>query len=116
MIEGADERGRAGSRRLSDAGLIHIDGVLDLLMADDSLHRQILVEFLQGQAFVMLVFLFVHHRRSEDILPVPSLFQEFQPDEALDEFLLFIQKFEQGRIHQRRFSGSGRSGDDSECS
>ena len=75
MIECADEGGGTGSRRLSNACLVHIDGILDLFMADDGFHRQVLMKLLHRQILVMLVFVLVHHGCSEDISPIPSFFQ-----------------------------------------
>ncbi len=94
MIKGADKGSRAGSRRFADARLIYVDGIPDLFIADDGFHGQVLVKFLHRQILVMLIFVFVHNRCSKDVLPIPSFFQKFQSDEALDEFLLFIQKLE----------------------
>jgi hypothetical protein len=63
----------------------------------------------------MRIIFLVHHGRSEDILPGHSLLEQLQSDIALHEFLFFLEKSEQRRIHERGFSCSGRSGDDSEC-
>lgn len=106
MVKGAYEGRRAGSRCFPDACLIDVDGVLDLFMAHDSLYGKILMERLQRKILIMLVFLFVHDGSSEDILSVPSLFQEFQSNETLDEFLLFVKELEKRGIHERRLSCS----------
>lgn len=49
-------------------------------------------------------------------MPAPSFFQKLDPDITLDEFLLIIQKSEEGSVHQRRFSCTGRTSDDAETS
>lgn len=92
VIERSDKGRWAGSRCLTDTRLIDIDSVLNLFVTQDSIDGQVFVEFLHREILIMFVFILMHDRRSENIGPIPSFFQEFQPDETLDEFLFFIQK------------------------
>jgi len=85
-------------------------------MSSDGINSDIFVKFLQSERFVVSIFFSFHNRCGEDFLPAPSFFQELDPDIALDEFLLVIQKSEEGSVHQRRFSCTGRTSDDAKTS
>lgn len=112
MIEGSDEGGWTGSRSFSYARLIYIDHILDLFMTLNGIHCQILIEFLQCDILETVIFLFLHDGCSQNILSSPSFLEQLQPDVALYEFFFFLQKSEEGGVHQGGFPGSRRSGDD----
>jgi len=85
-------------------------------MSGDGIYRDIFVKLLQGECFVVRIFFSFHDWCSEDFLSASSFFQELDPDITLHEFLLVIQKSEEGSIHQRRFTCSRRTGDDGKTS